>query len=603
MSSDRGRRFRQGLALALSLPLLVALVSVMARARLERADFVFNNGSEITTLDPAAVSGQPESRVLQALFEGLTVAHPGTLEPLPGAAESWEVSEDGLSYVFHMRVARWSNDEPLSAEDFAWSWKRLLSPETGAEYAYLLWCVRGARDFTLSGGAHTDGPSREELWREVGIRAPDRFRLQVELEHPTPYFLALTSYHPLFPVHRSSLERVQARFPDSWQSEWVRPSRLVTNGPFTLAERRVNDRLRLVRNPSYWDVDSVAFASIDVLAVEHYGTMLNLYLSGEVDWIDRAPPNLVPSLLPREDFDPAPYLGTYFYRVNTTRPPLNDARVRRALALCIDRRAICEKIGKKGESPSWSLTPVGLPGYPRPELAHAAVADDLSNYEEAAGADRARARELLREAGFEGGAGLGTVELHFNTSEAHRDIAEVIAQGWKRDLGIDVRLVNQEWKVYLDTQRTLAYDVSRSSWIADYPDPNTFLDVFLSGGENNRTGWGNPRYDELLERAAAELDRAARAELLAEAEALLLEELPILPLYSYVSQNLRNPRLGGFFENPQDLHPPKFLYWMSDAELGKRRAALPADQKLVRAPGPPEGLYSARSRATRGQVR
>jgi len=363
----------------------------------------------------------------------------------------------------------------------------------------------------------------------------------------------------------------------------VRPGNIVTNGPFMVEDRRVNDRIRLVKNPRYWDAMSVAFNRIDILAVEHYGTMLNLYLTGGVDWIDRCSTNLVPRMLPREDFNPRPYLGAYFYRVNTNKPPLDDKRVRRALALAIDRVAICEKIMKKGEIPSWSLCPPGMPGYDPPAMAHA---DDFAtDCEEAAG--------LIAAAGYgPDGEDFPTIEIHYNTSEAHRDIAEVIADTWRRVLGIDAKLLNQEWKVYLDTQNTINYDVSRSAWIGDYPDPNTFVDLFQTGGENNRTGWGNARYDELVTAAAGELDPARRMELLAQAEEILLAELPILPIYSYASQNVVNPRLGGFYENVQDDHYPKFWYWLSDEELAAKRAQQPPEWEIVPAPGPSAGLHA-----------
>jgi oligopeptide transport system substrate-binding protein len=226
-------------------------------------------------------------------------------------------------------------------------------------------------------------------------------------------------------------------------------------------------------------------------------------------------------------------------------------------------------------------------------MPHAPVGANLADYDAAFAADCARARALLLEAGYgPAGRAFPTIEIHYNTSEAHRDCAEVIADGWRRRLGIDAKLLNQEWKVYLDTQRTLGYDVSRSSWVGDYPDPNTFLDVWLTGGENNRTGWGDPRYDELVRAASREPDPARRLELLGRAEALLLEELPVLPIYGYVSQNLVKPRLGGFFENLQDEHMPKFLYWMDDEELARKRAALPTDRAVVAPGGPPEGLYA-----------
>ena len=577
MSAGTMERLRQGLVLALVLLSVGALVSLARRARLERADFVLDNGSEVSTLDPAAVSGQADGRVAMALFEGLTVKDPATLEPLPGVAERWELASDGLTWTFHLRAARWSNGDALGASDFLWSWRRLLEPETAAPYAYLLYCVRGAEAF-----AHAAPAEREERWRAVGLSAPDERTLVVELARPTAHFLALTSFHPLFPVHRRSLEFFQARFPERWASEWTKPGHLVSNGPFKLRERRVNDRLRLVKNPEYWDADAVAFQTIDVLALEHIGTGLNLYLAGDVDWIDRVPAALVPRLRLREDFQPAPYLATYFYRFNVTRAPYDDARVRRALALAVDRRALCEKVVQKGEPPCWSLTPPGLAGYARPEMRHAAVDDGTGNnstgdddaaYAAALAADRAEARALLAAAGFSSAHPFPPLELSFNTSETNRDIAEVIAADWKGALGIEVVLANQERKSQLDAQQHLRYDVSRSSWIGDYADPENFLAVFRGGGENNRTGWGNARYDALLDSAADERDPARRLGLLAEAETLLLAELPILPLYAYVSQNLVNPRLGGFHANVQDEHPPKFWHWKSDAELAAERAA------------------------------
>lgn len=554
MSSTWRERLRHGLLAALGLPFLLALVALGRRARLERADVVFANGGEVTSLDPQVVTGQAEGRVMNALYEGLTVKHPETLEPLPGMAESWELADDGLTWTFRLRAARWSNGDTLDSADFLWSWRRLLEPETAAAGAYHLWCVRGAREY--SEGA-SDPARREALWAAVGLAAPDARTLVVTLARPTPWFLALTSYHPLFPVHRASLEHFRRRFPARWESEWMQPGHLVTNGPFKLRERRVNDRLRLVKNPEYWDEANVALRTLDVLSLEHVHTALNLYLAGEVDWIDRVPPALVEQLLARPDFAPAPYLASYFYRVNVTRPPCDDVRVRRALALAIDRHALTAKVLRKGERPSWSLTPEGLAGYPRPELAHARDADPAAAF----AADCAEARALLAAAGYGPEQPFPPLELHYNTSETHRDVAEVVADTWRRELGIEVVLANQEWKAYLDAQINLRYDVSRSSWIGDYADPQNFLEVFLASGENNRTGFGNAEYDRRVAEAAAERDPRRRLELLAGAEALLLAELPILPLYSYVSQNLVNPRLGGFFANVQDEHPPKFWHW------------------------------------------
>ena len=566
------------------LVLLAALFALAFRvalaARLEPADFVFNNGAEVTSLDPATVTGVPEGRMIRALYESLCVKHPETLEALPGMAERWDVSDDGLAYTFHLREgARWTNGAPVTAFDFEKSYRRFLDPRTAAEYAYQLYCVKGGRAYNTE--ADADGAPAND-WSTVAIRAEDERTLRFELENATPYFLDLVAFYPLFPVHVDSIEAAKERWPDTWQIELMKPEHLVTNGPYKLLERRINDRIRLVKNPDYWDADNVAFDTVDVLAVENYNTMLNLYLTGEVDWIDRVATNVVPRLTGREDFAPVPYLGSYFYRVNVTEPPFDDVRVRRALALTIDRKAICEKIMKKGEAPAFGLVPP-MRGYALVEMEHGA------DFE----ADCARAKELLAEAGYgPGGKDFPTFEIHYNTSEAHRDIAEVVADGWKRLLGLDAKLLNQEWKVYLDTQRNLGYSVSRSAWIGDYVDPNTFLDMWVTGGPNNKTGWSSAEYDALIREAPRIKGAAERLERLAEAEAILLEELPILPIYYYVTQNVVNPRLGGFHANLKDEHFPKFWYWMNDEELAAKRAAYPADLELVDAPGPRAGKYS-----------
>ncbi|MDA1266893.1 MAG: peptide ABC transporter substrate-binding protein, partial [Planctomycetota bacterium] len=463
----------------------------------------------------------------------------------------------------------WSNGDPVTAEDFVFSFRRFLDPETASKYAYQLWYVRGARAFTEGKGP----------WEDVGIRKTASHTLELELESPTPFFLDLVGFYPLFPVNRRNIEEAKADYPDDWELKWLQPDRLVTNGPYRVASRRVNDRIRLVKNETYWDADNVAFDTIDVTAIEKESTMLNFYLTGQASYIDRVSTNVVQELLPREDFTPAPYLGSYFYRVNVTKPPFDDKRVRRALWLTIPRETICVKIEKKGEVPADSLVPP-MSGYTK-AVAAAGSADE--------------ARALMAEAGFgPGGKSMPTLEIHYNTSDAHRDIAEVIAESWNKELGINAKLLNQEWKVYLDTQNNLGYDVSRSAWIGDYSDPNTFLDMFVTGGGNNKTGYSNPEYDQLIADAARELDMQKRAVILQRAEEILMDELPILPIYYYVTKNVVDARLGGFFENVQDEHFPKFWYWMDDEELAAKRAQYPDDgrHEHVRSHGPPEGKYS-----------
>lgn len=579
------RWIRPAAGLVLLLAVLFLMLSVAGSARLERADFVFNNGAEVQSLDPATVTGVPEGRILRALYEGLCVKDPATLLPIPGSAESWEVSEGGRVYVFDMRDdARWSNGDRVTAHDFEASFRRFLSPHTAAEYSYLLWKVVNAQAFCT--GKDADGTAREVAWSDVGIRALDEDRLRIELVAPIPYFLELMAFYPLYPVNPRVLEAAKERWPDTWQVEWMKPGELVSNGPYTLLERRINDRIRLKKNEHYWDRDNVALDTIDALPIEHWGTSVNMYLTGEVDWIDGSiPPNLVPELLKREDFIPKPYLGSYFYRVNVTKPPLDDVRVRRALALTIPRQEICENVTKAGQEPSWSPVPWREPDLSDPPLVGEAA--------------YAEARRLIAEAGYgEGGKPFPTVEIHYNTSETHKDIAEVIADSWKRELGIPTRLANQEWKVYLDTQTNREYDVSRSAWIGDWVDPGplNFLSLFVTDGANNKTGWSHAEFDALIQRILVEQDAARRDALMREAEAIMIEELPVLPIYSYVTQNLIKPRVGGLYGNLLNEHFPKFWYWMNDEELAERRASLPAGLRRVDPGGPPEGQYGAGGR-------
>jgi len=578
MRSQRVLR-RFGLVLVPAVLIAAAAVS-LSGANFERADAAFCNGAEPSSLDPHQGTGVPETRLVRALYEGLVVSDPRTGAPIPGMAESWSTSPDGLTWTFRIRAgSRWTDGSEVTADDFAFAWERLLDPRTGAQYADLLYMVRGARAWAESVG--DDGAPTRSFASSVAITASDARTLVVGLEHPVDHFLRIAVAAPLVPVSRRALEAARARWPDRWQLEWTSPEHLVTNGPFRLVERRINDRIRLAKHEGYWDADEVALRTLDVLASEHLATNLNFYLTGEVAYLDEVPVSAIPRLRGREDYRPAPYLGTSFFRMNVTKPPFDDVRVRRALALALDRVAIADKITRAGETPSFSLVPKLITGWTGAEIRRSAtLAEDV-----------AEARRLLAEAGYGPDRPLGKIELHYASQATNKDVCEVVADFWRKELGVDARLRNQEWKVYLDAQRRLEYEVSRSSWIADYADPATFLEVFAPGADNSRTGWNDPRYGELLERA-----RRARAPerfaLLAEAEQLLLAELPILPLYTFAVTSLVDPRLGGFHANPLDEHVPKFWYWMNDAELAERRSGNESGVREVESHGPRDGLLS-----------
>jgi len=552
----------------------------ISRAGFERADAAYCNGAEPSSLDPQQVTGVPEIRLIRALYEGLVVRDPRTGAPIPGMAESWSTSADGLTWTFRIRGdSQWTDGSLVTAHDFAFAWERLLDPRTGAQYADLLYGVRGARLWAESVGPN-GAPSRK-FEEAVAIAASDERTLVVGLERPMDHFLELAVSAPLCPVSRKALEAARARWPDRWQVEWTKPEHLVTNGPFRLVERRINDRIRLAKHAGYWDADEVAFDTLDVLASEQLSTNLNFYLTGEVAYLDEVPVTAIPRLRGREDYRPAPYLATSFLRVNVGKPPLDDVRVRRALALAIDRTAITSRITRAGELPAFALVPPILPGWSGAELAHSG---DFAR-------DCAEARALLADAGHGPGLRQLEVELHFASQATNKDVCEVVADTWRRELGIVTRLRNQEWKVYLDAQRRLEYEVSRSSWIADYADAATFLEVFAPGADNSRTGWNDARYGTLLERARGARE-PERGRILREAEELLMRELPLIPLYTFAVTSLVDPRLGGFHANPLDEHFPKFWHWLDDADLAAKRAVDPSNVERVEGFGPSAGLYS-----------
>lgn len=519
---------------------LFSLVLLTSCSRFEeRADFVVVNGAEPQTLDPAVISGQPEGRISQALFEGL-LSRNAKGELIPGVAEKWELSEDGLTLTFHLREeARWSNGDPVTAQDYVESWKRVLTPETGSVYSELLYYIENAQDFL--DGKITD-------WDQVGVKALDDRTLQVQLKNPTPFFLDLTAFTTLLPVHTPSIA--------TYGDDWFKPGNLVSNGPYVLDAWYINDRLRLKKNPEFWRRNEVKFETIDVLPTDQPITAFNQFISGQADLVadkQRVPPHLVDAIREEDWFHSAPILATYFYRFNVTREPFGDPRVRQALSLAVDKNFIVEKITKAGEPVTGALTPPGI---------------SEGKYEAPGGLgyDPKRARQLLAEAGFPGGEGFRRFKILYNTDPVNKTIAEAIQDMWQRELGIECDLQNQEWKVYLDTMSQINYDVARSSWVGDYNDPNTFLDCFVTGRGNNRTGWSNAKFDELIDvQAQQTVDPEARFALMKEAEKILVEqEMPIMPIYNFVGIALYRDGLGGFYPNPLDEHPWAAMYWVDE---------------------------------------
>lgn len=499
----------------------------------ERADLRIINGKEPESLDPAIIVGQPDGRVVQALFEGLTRYNPTNAAPMPAIAERWDISEDAKTYTFYLRTnAAWSNGDPITSADFIYSWFRVLEPATAADYVGNFFYIRGAEDYHL--GKNTNRSS-------VGIQAINDYTLRVELENPTPFFLDLCAFPTKYIVHRKTVEE----HGDNWLN--VRP--LPVSGAYDLVDWRLNDRIRVRKNPLYWDAENTVTELIDFMPVNSPNTALTLFLQGDVDIVwdkDLVPTELLDVLRERSDFHTFDYLGSYFYRYNVTRKPFDDVRVRMALALAVDKERLVRTVLKAGERPSTHLVPSGIPGYEPPQ---------------GLGYDPDRARQLLAEAGFPGGQGFPRFEYLFNTSRDHEKIAVELQHMWKQELGIDVGLRSVEWKVYLNAQASLDFDLSRSAWIGDYLDPNTFLDMFMSANPNNRTGWKSERYDTLIRQANATRDTAQREKFLQEAELMLVkEEMVVTPLYIYVGMNMYDPEvIQGVFNNLRDEHPVRVI--------------------------------------------
>jgi len=498
------------------------------------ADLTIVNSTEPESLDPALIVAQADMRIVQGLFEGLTRLEPVKSQAVPGLAESWEISPDGITYTFHLRTNLvWSTGEPITADDVVYSWHRALDPMTASRYAGQLYSITNAEQYNT--GVIKD-PSL------VGVKALDKYTVQVKLKSPTAFFLDLCAFPTLAVVPRQAIEK--------YGDHWLTHLPLPTDGAYELGEWRLNDKIRLVKNPRYWDATNTQSAIIDFLPTSQANAALNLYENGQVDVVwDKSliPPELLDVLLKRPDFHSFGYLGTYFIRFNTTRKPFDDPRVRQALALAVDKQRIVERITRAGEHITSHLVPDGTQNYTPP----AGLDYDVE-----------RARKLLAEAGYPGGKGFPPFEYLFDGAAGagggiHQSIAIELQQQWRDALGIQMNLRQVETSVFWGMQSRLDYTLSRSSWIGDYNDANTFLGMFVTGDGNNETGWGNPRYDDFVHEANETVDVKKRANLFQQAETLLVSnDVPIIPLYIYVGINYFDTnKVQGIWANVLDDHP------------------------------------------------
>jgi oligopeptide transport system substrate-binding protein len=498
-----------------------------------------SNGTEPQDLDPQNITGVPEHKLMMAFFEGLAAEDPKDLSPVPGLAERWEISSDGKVYTFYLREnLKWSNGDPITVDEIIQSYQRMLSPKMAAEYAYLIYnFVAGAKDYYE--GKITD-------FAQVGFKKTGERTLQVTLRNPTPYLIKIIASHYAWtPVPVNVIKKFGAL--DQKRTAWTRQGNFVGSGPFLLKEWLPNRRIVAARNPHYWDAKTVKLDEIHFFPTEDVATDERNFRTGQVHMTNTLPVAKIdvyrkehPELL-RID----PYLGIYFFRCNVARPPLNDKRVRRALALAIDRESLVKNVTRGDQIPAYGICYPGTAGYtPRARL--------QGSLDEA--------KRLLAEAGFPEGRGMPTIELLYNTSENHRTIAEAIQQMWRKNLGVNISLLNQEWKVYLDMQHSKNFTLQRGGWIADYLDPHVFYEIWETNNGNNDTNWGNAEYDKLLHRALAAKDDTERYEIYQQMEAILVDELPVLPIYYYTSIRAFNPKVKGYYPTLLDNHPYKHIW-------------------------------------------
>ena len=526
---------RHPVRLCVLLPLFALLLDSCSRRETEVAKgnregvFHCSIGSEPTDLDPQVVTGIGEAKVIHALFEPLVSFDPQTLKPVPALAETWGLSPDGLVYTFHLHAnAVWSNGEPLTAQDCVDSWRRMLTPSLAADYAYMFYLIKGAEDFNKG---------RTADFSTVGLAAPDAHTFVVTLLQPTPYFLQIVLNSPWRPLNVRSIAAVGDVYHRG--TPWTRPGRIVTSGPFMLKEWSPQNRLVVEKSPTYWDKANVHLNAIVFYPTDNIDAEERAFRSGQLHVTYSL--SLAKIATYRRDLPASlridDYVDTYFFRFNTRNAPLNDPRLRRALSLAIDRQLIADKVLQGGQRAAGTLVPPDMPGYTPP----APLTHDLDT-----------ARRLLAEAGYPGGKGLAPIDLLYNNSEILRLVAEAIQEMWRRDLGLDVRLANQEYKVVFANRRTGNYQILLGDWVGDYLDPTTFLDLWRSDAGNNHTGWGSKDYDALMNQAATTVDVAARAELLRRAEQLMLEAAPIAPIYFNTHVYLKQPSLKNWHPSPMD---------------------------------------------------
>ncbi|MEM9758124.1 MAG: peptide ABC transporter substrate-binding protein [Pseudomonadota bacterium] len=494
------------------------------------------NGSEPQTIDPHVLSGSPEARVARALFEPLLTRNPYTEAIEPGVAERWKFSDDKRFLTFYLNPkARWSNGDPVTAEDFYWSWERAINPALASSLANVYFIIRNAEDYHLG---------KIDDFSRVGVEVLDSHTLRVELAYPYPFALNNFAYIYMAPIHRKSVEAAGGQ--TRRYSAWTRPGKLIGNGPFQLADWKIQRYLTVEQNFHYWDRDNIALKSIVFRPIASAATEEKMFRSGQLHATLLLPNNKTPSYRAQKEspLQESAQMASYYYALNGNTAPLNDRRVRRALALAIDRETLASTVLMDTMIAWGGYVPVGMPGYDHPEPLGFAPDE---------------ARRLMADAGFPDGDGFPRLSLLYNTDENHRTIAVAVQQMWKTHLNIDIELQNQEWQVYLSAVREGNFSIARRGWNGD-TTPDSFLDYMVSDSIINVTGFANELYDDLVVRRARETgDVDALMALYQEAERILLDEAPIIPIATYTAKRLVQPSTTGMHGRIVDVYNYKYV--------------------------------------------
>jgi oligopeptide transport system substrate-binding protein len=492
---------------------------------------LLDNGTEPTNLDPAFGNTTTDASIMRAVFEGLLIYNQKTLTLEPALATHWEISNDGLTYTFHLRDnIHFSNGDPITAHNFVFTVQRILSPRLGSIHAEYLQNLKHAKQY--HNGSLQD-------FSQVGIKALDNQTLQFQLEQPDPFFLNIGATSYMAPLHPETLAKFDAT--DSMNGAWLRPENFVGNGPFTITEWKTNQYVEVTKNPNYWNSRNVKLNKVRFLSTESPANAERAFRAGQLHITNNVP--LQKFTQYRKQKDPRLHTcelnGVYAYLLNTSIVPLNDARVRQALNLSINRAELVDKVFQDGRKPAYNFTPSIIHGYHPIYF----INEDI-----------AKARELLAEAGYPNGEGFPALEISMNSDASHIVIAESIQAMWKKNLNINVKLINMEWKVLIDNKRKQNYQILRAGWITDLLNPWDIMKNFSVDSIREPTGWTNKEFDNLLKAALKAHDLPTRFKYLAQAEAILLKDGPVIPISFYVMNNLVHPTVQGWTMNSANIH-------------------------------------------------